>query len=704
MKFHTSHPALLAGLRLLAMCLTALPVKAADDPGDEYFRGYMMLKDAEKMESEGNLNGAFSLYQQMAEIFDGVARAHPEWQPGMLATRRSLVEKAMNRVQAGLIQPAAPAQAAPAAGLVIPQAGPAQPGTSGPLPSLTEPLARGEQTWRQRMTELETQNSQMQVDLGKWQQWYQWASGEITTARQRMTELERKSATLEAAIQAMQVEVAAGRAKASELDALTKEKLAIEVEYRKVSQRLNGAELAAREASQKLADASLRISELETERNKALAERDAAVKERDTAMTERDSAASARDAAVAERDKLKTQNLGMTAEIESLKKANPAAEEVKKLIAENERLRSDLESAQKQIVTLKADVSRKDQEVAALRSQVATLQGEIATLRQESAAYQTQVADLTLQLKNLSSEGGAMLTPELARENELLREIIMRQLRGQYRQQQAKELVLAELKKMEGVSRDLLEQVQELETNRLALTPDGEKKFTDPAVREMLGQDGGIQGTLIARIPKNDGAAKPGASPVDTLLNSANEAFAAQRFAEAAGLFEDALRADPQNTTALVGLGYARQRENKLDAAAAALKKCLAIDPGHDLASFHLGVTHFKQQQWQDSMASFEKSLAKAPNNARARHYLGIISTKLNLLDRAEREFKTALAIDPAYGEAHFNLAVLYATWDPPQWDKAKAEYEQALKKGVTPDEALEKLLNGSAAKSVSAR
>lgn len=693
MKEIAFNSALRASRRLLAALLLALPALAADDPGDEYFRGYMMLKDAEKLEAEGNLDGALSLYQQMEQIFAGLAQAHPGWQPGMLATRRGLVQKAVSRIQATLTQPsAAPAaQPQPAATLALPQAAPsAAPGTSGPLPSLTEALAQWEQTWRQRMTELETQNSQMQVDLGKWQQWYQWASGEITGARQRMGELEAKSATLETAIQAMQKEVAAGRASASQLDALTKEKLAIEVEYRKASQRLTGAELAAKEASQKLADASLRITALETERNKVMSERDAAIQERDTAT--------------AERDKLKTQNLGMAAEIETLKKRAPASTEVNKLIAENERLRNDLESAQQQILTLKADASRKDQEVASLRAQVASLQGDIATLRQESAAYQTQVADLTLQLKSLTPEGGAMLTPELAKENELLREIIMRQLRNQYRQQQAKDLVIAELKKMEGVSQSMLEQVRELETSRLTLSPDEEKLFTDPAVREMLGQDGGIQGTLIARISKPGAETKADASPVDTLLNSANEAFAAQKFAEAAGLFEDALRADPQNTTALVGLGYARQREGRLDAATAALKKCLALAPDHDLASFHLGVTHFKQQQWQDSMAAFEKSLDKTPANARARHYLGIISTKLNLPDRAEREFKTALAIDPEYGEAHFNLAVLYATWDPPQWDKARAEYEQALKKGVSPDEALETLLKGSAAKSVSAR
>jgi len=239
----------------------------------------------------------------------------------------------------------------------------------------------------------------------------------------------------------------------------------------------------------------------------------------------------------------------------------------------------------------------------------------------------------------------------------------------------------------------------------MTLSPEEEKIFTDPALREMLGSSGSIQGTLIASVSKPAATTTPAAAvgPVDTLLNKANEAFAAQKFSTAATLYEDALRGDPKNTNALVGLGYSRQREDKLDAAEAALKKCLAYDPTNDIAAFHLGVTHFKQQRWNDSMIAFEKGLAKNPQNARARHYLGIIATKLNFFDRAEREFKTALAIDPNYGEAHFNLAVLYATWDPPKWDKAKAEYDQALKKGVSADKALETLLKGNAPKSASA-
>jgi hypothetical protein len=204
---------------------------------------------------------------------------------------------------------------------------------------------------------------------------------------------------------------------------------------------------------------------------------------------------------------------------------------MQKLLSENERLKKDLEGAQKQIVVLKSDATLKDQEIAKLRTQVTTMQGEMVTLRQQSATYQTQVADLTLQLKKLQDGDPSGMSPELAKENTMLREIIMRQLRSQYRQQQAKDLVIAELKKMEGVSNKLLEQVEELKQSRLSLTPDEEKLFTDPSVRELLGSDG-IQGTLIARVSKPGDASMPAAqaNPVTALLDKANEAFGSKRF------------------------------------------------------------------------------------------------------------------------------------------------------------------------------
>lgn len=703
---------LLAALALAAPVSNAQYIDASSEVADQYFRGFVLNNEAVKLEAAGDFSQAQSKFKQAGEIMDSIARNYPTWQPEMRASRQQKIQDSLTRIQSRLSQPqAAPAPTiAPTPQVVTPavpgyvpaatgvpapgilaQTAPSAPSTPGALPSLSDMLSQWEAMHKKRILELETQNNQFQLDLGKWQQWYQWASGEITTARAQNDTLAKKSAAMEQNILAMTKDVEAGRAAQGQLDKLMEEKMAVELEVRKNGQRLIAAEAAAKEASEKLAASSMRIAAIEQERDKILKERDDAVKQRDSAIKDRDVAVKDRDAASA-------RSLGLQAEVDELKKKTGSAE-MKRLVAENERLKKELGEVQQQVVTLKADATRKDQEIVALRGQLAGLQGQLATLRQESAAYQTQVAELTKQLKEMPAAMDAKMaaTPELTQENEMLRAIIMRQLRAQHRQQAAKDLMIAELQRMENASNDLIQQVEELKNARMTLTPDEEKLFSDPVVRELLGPKG-VQATLIANAsPESDKkAAPPAPGSAEKLITQANEAYMQKSFEEASRLYQDALRVEPKNVGALIGLGMARQREDNHAEAEVALQKALAYDPANEPAAFALGVTYFNQERWKDAMTYFEKSLSKRPNNASGRHYLGIIATKLSLIERAEREFKTALAIDPAYGEAHFNLAVLYVTWDPPQWDKARVEYDEALKKGVKPDANLEKLLQGA--------
>ena len=690
----------------------AQTIDASSEVADQYFRGFVLNNEAAKIEAGGDLPLAQTKFKQAGEIMDSIARNYPTWQPEMRASRQQKIQDALTRIQARLAQPQAVAPTpapmpvpvpAPAPGpAAIPNPGmlaqpaPIAPAVPGSLPSLNDMLSQWEAMYKKRVLELETQNNQQQLDLSKWQNWYQWASGEITTARSQNDALGKKSAALEQSITQMGKDVEEGRVAKAQLDKLMEEKMAVELEVRKNGQRLMAAETAAKDASEKLAAVSTRIAAVEQERDKILKERDQIVKERDTAMQQRDDAVKQRDVAVKDRDAASARSLGLQAELEEAKKKSGSAE-MKRLIAENERLKQELTEAQKQVATLKSDATRKDKEIADLRGQLTGLQGQLAELRKESGTYQTQVAELTKQLKEMQAgmETKVATTPELTQENEMLRAIIMRQLREQRRQQAAKDLVITELQKMENSSNDLVKQVEEMKSARMTLTPDEEKLFSDPVAKELLGPNG-VQATLIASAKPDDGT-KPMPAPgaAETLISQANEAYMNKDFEGSSKLYQDALRTEPKNVSALIGLGMARQRDNKHAEAEVALQKALAYDPTNEPAAFTLGVTYFKQERWKDAMSYFEKSLAKRPDNASGRHYLGIIATKLSLLERAEREFKTALAIDPAYGEAHFNLAVLYVTWDPPQWDKARIEYDEAIKKGVKADASLEKLLAG---------
>jgi Tfp pilus assembly protein PilF len=706
---------LLTALVLASAPLSVAPVLHAQtatvpEVSDLYLRGYVLNNEAMRLESSGAADLALAKFKEAGEIMERIAKNYPSYEVEMRTNRQQKIQAAIARLEGAQAKDKAAAMAAAApAPAPVPQAPAssaaplAAPGTgtaaapTGEVPSLGDVLRNWENQMRAKMLQLEAEKANLMVDLNKWGQWHDWAAGEMTRVTNANQDLTKKSQALEQAIFSMQKEVEAGRAATSQMDALKREKVDLDFQIQQNAKKLAAAEQAAKEASEKLATVNLSMSSLQQERDKLTAERDKLVTERNDAMQ-------ARDTAIKERDAANAKALGMQAQVDDLNKKS-AGGSMKKLIEENERLKKDLADAQKQVETLKADVTRKDQEIVKLRGDLTTLQGQLATLRQESAQYQTQVADLTRQLKELKEmpagapgEANAIVTQE----NEMLRNIIMRQLRLQNRQQTAKDLIIAELSKMENASADLIKQVEELKNARMILSPEEEKLFKDPAARELIGSNG-VQATLIAASAKPDAAvskdaamaAQPAPGSVSALLVRASEAYTARDFASAARLYEDAIRAEPKNINALIGLGMTHQRSAKYEESEAALQKAMAFEPDNDSAAYALAVTYFKQERWKDSMTLFEKSLDKQPKNASARHYLGIIATKLSLLDRAEREFKTTLAIDPGYGDAHFNLAVLYATWDPPQWDKARAEYDQAIKKGVKPDPNLQKLLDG---------
>ena len=56
-------------------------------------------------------------------------------------------------------------------------------------------------------------------------------------------------------------------------------------------------------------------------------------------------------------------------------------------------------------------------------------------------------------------------------------------------------------------------------------------------------------------------------------------------------------------------------------------------------------------------------------------------------------DVKKAIALNPKYADAHFNIAVIYATNRPPAKEQAEEHYKTAVSLGASPDPALEKLI-----------
>ena len=692
-------------LALIASLMPALSF-AADDTADEYFKAYLMNNDGDRLAKDGDFRRALDKYQQAKTIFDSIGTNFPTWQPDVLKMRQQKLSSAIEDVQAKLNAPPPPPAPAPAP-VPAPLPSGALPATSGlnalsqfntpsaplaaavpPPPSSGDPLqdafeqmkraiSSREVGLQQKLTETEAQIGRQAMLADQMLQQRNEAVKQRDDFYKQTHALDQQVKAQQAKVTALEKQLAGGGSVKAELDKARKDLSDSKDRMTELQERLSTAEKSMMTKSQQLEEATMKLSAVEKDR-----------------------------------DESKTKLLGLQAENEVLKKRGPIPENMKELVAENDRLKSDLDNARKQVATLKLDLVGKDKEINQLKGQLTKIQGELTTLKKENAAYEVQVADLTLELKKIRDladdpkKAKPDDAPQLMAENQLLKGIIVRQIRQQARAQQQKANVIAEIQKTENASKELIDQVEQLAGNRVTLSNEEQKLFTTPQLQEIMGTDG-IKATLMVKGDAKTTGDKPSASAtteeakkkeadLTQLITKANELLQGQKLPEAASAYEDVLRADPKNATAFAGLAWARIQQDKLDDAESVLKKSLAYEPNNAAAHYMLAVTLFRRDRLNEAMAAFEKSVSIEPKNARARHYLGVISSKMGIQDRAEREFKSALAIDPSYGEADFNLAVLYATTQPPQWDLAKKHYSDAVKKGVKPDSAMDELLKGA--------
>ena len=688
---------------ILALITGLMPVAsfAAADTADEYFKGYLLNNDGDRLAKEGDFRRALDKYQQAQTIFDSIGTNLPDWQPDVMKMRQQKLKSAIEEVQAKLNAPPpapapapAPTPAMPATSGLSPlnqfnstpvplaPAVPPPPSSGDPLQDAFEQMKRAigsrESSLQQKLTETEAQIGRQAMLADQMLQQRNEAVKQRDEFYKQTHALDQKVKAQQAKVTELEKQLASGGSVKGELDKARKELAESKERMSELQERLSSAEKSMMTKSQQLDETTMKLAAVEKDR-----------------------------------DENKTKLLGLQAENEALKKRGPIPENMKDLVAENDRLKKDLDDARKQVATLRTDLVGKDKEITQLKGQLTKIQGELTALKKENAAYETQVADLTLELKKIRDlaedpkKAKPDDAPQLMAENQLLKGIIVRQIRQQARAQQQKANVIAEIQKTENASKELIDQVEQLAGNRVTLSAEEQKLFTTPQLQEIMGTDG-IKATLMVKGDAKTTGDKPSSSTASSeeakkkeaeltqLITKANDLLQGQKLPEAASAYEDVLRADPKNATAFAGLAWARIQQDKLDDAESVLKKSLAYDPNNAAAHYMLAVTLFRRDRLNEAMAAFEKSVSIEPKNARARHYLGVISSKMGIQDRAEREFKSALAIDPSYGEADFNLSVLYATKQPPQWDLAKKHYNDAVKKGVKADTAMEELLKGA--------
>jgi Flp pilus assembly protein TadD len=185
----------------------------------------------------------------------------------------------------------------------------------------------------------------------------------------------------------------------------------------------------------------------------------------------------------------------------------------------------------------------------------------------------------------------------------------------------------------------------------------------------------------------------------DDMRETAQEAadlFKNQKYDDSAAKYQSIIDKYPESLYAWSNLGVVRFQQGKFDEALKALQQAVKLSPTDAFSYSNLGIVYYQLNQFENAIDALNAAKALDPNDPKTHNYLGCACSQKGWSEVAEKEFRKAIELDPNFGDAHFNLALVYATQKPPLLELARREYNRALELGIAKDPRLEKLLAGT--------
>src|SRR6266700_2383669 len=681
------------------------------DPSEIFLKAYLTAQQGEKLEHDNHLKTALAKYRFAGSLIEELRKAHVDWQPAIVEYRGRKISESILRIQDKLstqndltavasrlpeVAPSLPEPegwAEPGPEVVAPRAAETIPQVPSDVPieettsKLRDNVDQG--ALEKVRSELETARKEKEIANARLQETsskLEKAQSEIEKSKTAEHQVRDQLAHAQESLKALQVSV----------DSKTKEQQELSAEIARLKDALASAEEARTTAEKQKDDSYAKVAE----ENKQIA---ALAQERDGALTE-------------------------------LKGMREAEERVQALVAENSDLKQKLASAEKSAREFGEDKPKNEQEFIDVKRQIVQLQEQLAESRKQNQYFEARVAELWVQLDDAGAQvqkanvsgGNAEETARLVNENELLRNIVVRERQEEARRYQAKKLMLAELEKLKIKSETLSEQIEflaqpfaKLNDEELALlrqpmvsisdensptlkasfifakkTSTNSIEITGPDEKEKLARDENQAVTSNSSRTDRRSDFKPDVpDEMQNIARAAKESFGHGNYQVAEKQYQEILAKSPNNLYALSNLGVVYFRTGRFKAAESTLKKALGVSPEDEFAHTTLGIVYYQQSKFDDALAELTKSLTINPKSATAHNYLGITESQKGRQEQAEKEILQAIVDNPDYADAHFNLAVIFATARPPAKELAKRHYAKATALGTQPDPSLEKLL-----------
>jgi tetratricopeptide (TPR) repeat protein len=177
------------------------------------------------------------------------------------------------------------------------------------------------------------------------------------------------------------------------------------------------------------------------------------------------------------------------------------------------------------------------------------------------------------------------------------------------------------------------------------------------------------------------------------LVASAQAHFAAREYDLAAADYQKILKLDAHNAMVLANLAAIELQQGRLADAEQHIQAALTQAPDDAYNLSILGNLKFQQQKYDEALDLLSRAAKLDPQNPRIQNFLGATLGHKGMPLAAETALRKALLLDPNFGDAHNNLAVIYANEVPPRAELARWHYLKALAAGQAHNPGLEKIL-----------
>ena len=320
-------------------------------------------------------------------------------------------------------------------------------------------------------------------------------------------------------------------------------------------------------------------------------------------------------------------------------------------------------------------------------AEVGRLQMAFQTLEEEKAVLEKVKVDLEAKLASATAdpESQASRVRRIEGERDELLKKLNETTRQLYDNKARTELV--EREQYESQLEILRARLEVFEARTVPFSPEELALFKkpDPSLAKTDAKTGNKSRRELPR----------GAQP---LVADAERAFAARRFDEAAEKYREILRLDSQSVYALANLAAIELQQNRLTEAEGHLNRAMGFDPSDTHSMTLMGILRFGEQRFDEALDLLSRAAQVDPTNPETQNYLGITLSHKGQRGPAETALRRAIQLAPNYGGAHQNLAVIYATQQPPFRELARWHYQKSLATGHPANAEIEKLIEEDSA------